>query len=441
MENINLYDESMPVYDRREDILEEDEDEEETVDESYLNYISEDANYSEENCYPVFIILQHSGTTMANIIQKFTKDEYSHAAISFNSALDPMYTFGNKNATTLKGDAGFVIQNPRSEFYSNYNVKYAIYVMYVTQQQYIAMQKALNMFIVKKDEWKFGFFELISIWLNKPSEKSKKYFCSRFVAEIINAGYKMDKVPSLYKPQDLKYLNNITLVNKGYNFRYYDSSITDANLEYIKSHDFKSISVHESNEEYSYETLPTKPEEISFDLPEVPVGSDIRTILDNTDSKHIYFTSDWHMSKNHYKHEANYVNTSKIAKWCRDNIKDNDVFFYLGDIAFRYANEEDQKKSQEIRQAKAEVEAQALAKELSKKTFTLTEKVGENGKLFGAVTTADVAEALKAQFDLDVDKKKIVIPDEIKTVGEYTVQVKLLASAVAEIRMSVVADA
>ena len=102
---------------------------------------------------------------------------------------------------------------------------------------------------------------------------------------------------------------------------------------------------------------------------------------------------------------------------------------------------EDQKKSQEIRQAKAEVEAQALAKELSKKTFTLTEKVGENGKLFGAVTTADVAEALKAQFDLDVDKKKIVIPDEIKTVGEYTVQVKLLASAVAEIRMLVVADA
>ena len=53
---------------------------------------------------------------MSNIIQKFTKDEYSHAAISFNSALDPMYTFGNKNATTLKGDAGFVIQNPKSEF-------------------------------------------------------------------------------------------------------------------------------------------------------------------------------------------------------------------------------------------------------------------------------------------------------------------------------------
>ena len=66
---------------------------------------------------------------------------------------------------------------------------------------------------------------------------------------------------------------------------------------------------------------------------------------------------------------------------------------------------------------------------------------GENGKLYGTVTAADVADALKAQFDLDVDKKKIVIPEDIKTLGEYTVQVKLLASAVAEIRMSVVADA
>ena len=100
-----------------------------------------------------------------------------------------------------------------------------------------------------------------------------------------------------------------------------------------------------------------------------------------------------------------------------------------------------QKKSQQLRQAKAEEEALELAKELSKKTFTLAEKVGENGKLFGAVTTGDVADALKAQFDLDIDKKKILIPDDIKTVGEYTVQVKLMANAVADIRMSVVADA
>lgn len=71
-------------------------------------------------------------------------------------------------------------------------------------------------------------------------------------------------------------------------------------------------------------------------------------LLDSTDPRNIYITSDWHFFKNHYKKEANYVNTQKILTWCRQNIKDNDIFMYLGDISFRYANEEDQKESQKL---------------------------------------------------------------------------------------------
>lgn len=73
-------------------------------------------------------------------------------------------------------------------------------------------------------------------------------------------------------------------------------------------------------------------------------NDDLLTILNNTDYSHIYLTSDWHLYKNHYKHETNYVNTQKIITWCRQNIKDTDVFMYLGDICFRYCNEDDQKK-------------------------------------------------------------------------------------------------
>lgn len=75
---------------------------------------------------------------------------------------------------------------------------------------------------------------------------------------------------------------------------------------------------------------------------------DIHELLDSTDPKHIYLSSDWHFFKNHYKKEANYVNTQKILTWCRQNIKPDDVFIYLGDISFRYANEEDQKESQRL---------------------------------------------------------------------------------------------
>ena len=75
---------------------------------------------------------------------------------------------------------------------------------------------------------------------------------------------------------------------------------------------------------------------------------DIHELLDNTDPKHIYLSSDWHFFKNHYKKEHNYVNTQKILTWCRQNIKEDDVFMYLSDISFRYANEEDQKESQRL---------------------------------------------------------------------------------------------
>lgn len=75
---------------------------------------------------------------------------------------------------------------------------------------------------------------------------------------------------------------------------------------------------------------------------------EIHELLDNTNHKNIYLTSDWHFFKNHYKKEANYVNTQKILTWCRQNIKQDDVFIYLGDISFRYANEEDQKESQRL---------------------------------------------------------------------------------------------
>lgn len=88
-----------------------------------------------------------------------------------------------------------------------------------------------------------------------------------------------------------------------------------------------------------------------------------------------------------------------------------------------------------IMKTKKEAEAQkkdrevARAKELAKKikdiTVTLKVKAGENGKLFGSITSKDVVEALKSQQKLDIDKKKLVMPDSLKAVGTFEVEVKL----------------
>ena len=96
-------------------------------------------------------------------------------------------------------------------------------------------------------------------------------------------------------------------------------------------------------------TLTTN-DDIGLELPNPEKANlpDLKTLLDNTDPKHIWLSSDWHFFKNHYKKEINFVNTRDITQWCYKNLKDDDVFMYLGDISFRYANEEDQIKSQEI---------------------------------------------------------------------------------------------
>ena len=74
----------------------------------------------------------------------------------------------------------------------------------------------------------------------------------------------------------------------------------------------------------------------------------ITELLDSTDPKKVYLTSDWHIFQTHYKKEHNYVNTSEIISWCKQNIKDNDVFLYLGDMSYRWVNDEDKAKVKEI---------------------------------------------------------------------------------------------
>lgn len=59
-------------------------------------YALEVAKYSDTSKYPVFVVLMHSGTILANIIKKVTNDQFSHACISFNSKLNPLYSFGRK---------------------------------------------------------------------------------------------------------------------------------------------------------------------------------------------------------------------------------------------------------------------------------------------------------------------------------------------------------
>ena len=82
-------------------------------------------------------------------------------------------------------------------------------------------------------------------------------------------------------------------------------------------------------------------------------------------------------------------------------------------------------KATQERIAREKAEAMAIANKLRELTVTVTAKGGGNGRLFGSITNAEVAEALAKTADIKLDKRKIVLKDAIKNVGTYTATCKL----------------
>lgn len=82
-------------------------------------------------------------------------------------------------------------------------------------------------------------------------------------------------------------------------------------------------------------------------------------------------------------------------------------------------------------------EANKLADKLKELTLTLKVKAGENGKIFGGVTAKEIAENLKSQYNIEIDKKKINLPETIKNLGTVTVDIKLYEGIVGKLKVEV----
>ncbi|MBQ9200142.1 MAG: 50S ribosomal protein L9 [Lachnospiraceae bacterium] len=82
-------------------------------------------------------------------------------------------------------------------------------------------------------------------------------------------------------------------------------------------------------------------------------------------------------------------------------------------------------------------EAKALADKMKDESITVSLKVGEGGKTFGSVSSKEIAEEMKRQLGYDIDKKKIVLKDAIKSVGTHVVDIKLHTKVTAQISVRV----
>jgi len=99
-----------------------------------------------------------------------------------------------------------------------------------------------------------------------------------------------------------------------------------------------------------------------------------------------------------------------------------------------------QRRAQERRRKLELSDAQSLAEAISAVSLTFTVKTGESDRLYGSVTGADITEALSEQLGKEMDKRKLILPDPIKSLGTYRVPIRLMTEVVPEILVNVVKE-
>ncbi len=81
-----------------------------------------------------------------------------------------------------------------------------------------------------------------------------------------------------------------------------------------------------------------------------------------------------------------------------------------------------------------------LANKLKELVLTIKVKAGENGKIFGGVTSKEISENLKEQYKIEIDKKKIEVKETIKNIGRFTINIKLYEGVNAKLTVNIIAE-
>lgn len=98
------------------------------------------------------------------------------------------------------------------------------------------------------------------------------------------------------------------------------------------------------------------------------------------------------------------------------------------------------KNSQDFKKSVEKDEANKLADRLKGITLNIKVKSGENGKIFGGVTSKEISDNLKNEYKIDIDKKKIILQETIKNLGTVTVDIKLYEGIIGKLKVNIISE-
>lgn len=162
----------------------------------------------------IYIILSNTGTLLSKTIKLYTRAPYNHTSIGFDVELKELYSFGRKNPNNPL-PAGFVKENLRHDFFKNTTC--CIYKLTISHNEYLAIRHILEGFKTEKNKYRYNLVGLLGVMFNYPIKRDYHYFCSEFVATLLQESGTcyFQKDLGLVRPSDFHYIKNATLIYEG----------------------------------------------------------------------------------------------------------------------------------------------------------------------------------------------------------------------------------
>ncbi|GAA0494232.1 hypothetical protein GCM10008986_20960 [Salinibacillus aidingensis] len=144
----------------------------------------------------VYIVLTKTGTIFSQTIRLYTKEPYNHVSLSLDKELTELYSFGRKKAyNPLR--AGFVKENVKHGIYARFpDTTCEIFELEVSDRQKEKMRKVIRHFQLNQHNYRYNLLGIATIPFGKSLERKYAYFCSQFVATVLNmAGIRLWEKP------------------------------------------------------------------------------------------------------------------------------------------------------------------------------------------------------------------------------------------------------
>lgn len=165
----------------------------------------------------VYIVLTQTRTYFARLIKLYTKEPYAHASIAFDAELQEMYSFGRKQVNN-PFNTGFIKEDIESGVFGKcVETTCSVYSLKVTEEQYLRLKEEVEIFKNNQEKYSYNFLGIIGVMMNVPVNLENRYFCSQFIAYILErSGINLfNKSYGLVRPFDIRICPKLKKVYKG----------------------------------------------------------------------------------------------------------------------------------------------------------------------------------------------------------------------------------